>query len=224
MLGVDGCRDGWVGIVPGGDAPRGYAAADLPTLLTLVEADGALVRVGIDIPLGLADEGWRDADGLAAALLGPRRASIFRTPVRASLTAPDHATGVGISRARSGAGFSIQAWGLRTKVLEVDAVVRAGEARVFEVHPEVSFTALAGQPPAYAKKTWAGQRERLALLASAGIDLGRLVGDVGLAAPDDVVDAAACAWTALRLAEGTAASLPDPPQELPHGLRAAIWA
>ena len=109
-----------------------------------------------------------------------------------------------VSRAASGGGFSIQAWGLREKVLEVDALVAAGEARLSEVHPEVSFARLAGRPAAYAKKTWAGQRERLALLAAAGLDLARLVGDVGLAAPDDVVDAGACAWTALRLVRGEA--------------------
>lgn len=224
VLGVDGCRNGWVGVVPGADVSRAYAAGDLTTLLALVDQDGPVTRVGIDIPIGLADTGWRAADMLAASLLGPRRASIFRTPVRAALAAQDHAAGVAISRTRSDAGFSIQAWGLRTKILEVDAVVRAGEARLFEVHPEVSFTALAGRPAAYAKKTWAGQRERLTLLAAAGIDLVRLAGDVGLAAPDDVVDAAACAWTAVRLARGTATSLPDPPQELPDGCRAAIWA
>jgi predicted RNase H-like nuclease len=224
VLGVDGCRDGWVGIVPAADAPRAYAGVDLATLLARAEADGPVVRIGIDIPVGLADTGWREADLLAAALLGRRRASIFRTPVRAALTAPDHATGVAISRAASGGGFSIQAWGLREKVLEVDALVAAGETRLAEVHPEVSFTRLAGRPAAYAKKTWAGQRERLALLAAAGLDLGGLAGDVGLAAPDDVVDAGACAWTALRLARGGARSLPDPPQLLADGRTAAIWA
>ena len=224
MLGVDGCRDGWVGIVPGADGPRAYAAGDLSALLARAEADGPVVRVAIDIPVGLADTGWREADLLAAALLGRRRASVFRTPVRAALTAPDHATGVATSHVLSGGGFSVQAWGLRDKVLEVDALVAAGEARLAEVHPEVSFARLAGRPAAYTKRTWAGQGERLALLAAAGLDLARLVGDVGLAAPDDVVDAGACAWTALRLARGEATSLPDPPQVLPDGQTAAIWA
>ncbi len=224
MLGVDGCRDGWVGVAPDPDGPRAYAAGDLLALLARAEVDGPVVLVGIDIPVGLADEGWRLADDLAARVLGRRRASIFRTPVRKALEAADHAAGVVISRARSGAGFSIQAWGLRAKILEVDAVVAAGERRLREVHPEVSFAELGRRPAAYAKKTWAGQRERLALLDGAGIDLTHLVGDVGLAAPDDVVDAAVCAWTATRLVRGTAVSLPDPPEELPDGRTAAIWA
>lgn len=229
VLGVDGCRDGWVGVAPGrdgrtDDGPRAYAAPDLHALVALAERDGPVAHVGVDIPVGLADVGWRRADGLAASALGPRRASIFRTPVRAALEAPDHASGVRVSRERSGGGFSVQAWGLRTKVLEVDLLVRDGEDRIAEVHPELSFARMAGRPATHAKKTWAGQQERLALLAAVGIDLGRLTGDTGGAAPDDVVDAAAAGWTALRLARGEAQSLPEPPQRVPYGLHAAIWA
>ena len=224
MLGVDGCRDGWVGVAPDPDVLRAYVGRDLTELLGRAEQDGALVRVGIDIPIGLLDEGWRCADTLVQTALGPRRASVFRTPVRAALEAPDHASGVTISRARSGAGFSIQAWGLRQKVLEVDRLVRDGDVRLDEVHPELTFTRMAGRPARHPKKTWAGQQERLALLRSEQLDLGLLVGDTGTAAPDDVVDAAAAAWTARRLAQGTAASLPDPPEPTPYGLHAAVWA
>ena len=223
VLGVDGCRDGWVGVAADPGAPRAYAAPDLLALVALAEADGPLVRVGVDIPIGLLDAGWREADRLAAASLGRRRASIFRTPVRAALEAPDHASGVRTSNEASGAGFSIQAWGLRTKVFEVDLVVRGGDDRITEVHPELSFARMAGRPAQHPKKTWAGQQERLRLLDDAGIDLARLTGDAGSAAPDDVVDAAAVAWTALRLAHGEAVSVPDPPQPVPYGLHAAIW-
>jgi predicted RNase H-like nuclease len=227
VLGVDGCRDGWVGVAPDSDVPRAYVAPDLRELLRRAERDGPVVRVGVDIPIGLVDAGWRQADVLAAAALGARRASIFRTPVRAALEAPDHAAGVLVSRAASGAGFSIQAWGLREKILEVDLLVqdrlRVGEERLFEVHPELVFATLAGQPARHPKKTWSGQQERTALLRAAGLRIDALAGDTGQAAPDDVVDAAAAAWTARRLAAGEAVSLPDPPQTTPDGRRAAIW-
>ena len=225
VLGVDGCREGWVGVAldePG--PPRAYAAPDLLRLVALAEADGPVAVVGVDIPVGLTDEVERQPDLLAQRLLGPRRSSIFVTPVRAALAAPTHAAGVAVNREAVGKGFSIQAWGLRTKVFEVDALVRAGEDRVREVHPEVTFTRMAGRPPQHAKKTWAGQQERLALLAAEGIDLGALTGDTGAAAPDDVVDAAAVAWSARRVASGDAVSLPDPPQAVAYGLHAAIWA
>lgn len=224
VLGVDGCRDGWVGVALDVDGPKAYVAPDLGDLIRRAEQDGPVARVGVDIPIGLADEGWRAADTLVRSALGRRRASLFVTPVRAALEARDHASGVRVSRAVSGAGFSIQAWGLREKILEVDRVVRAGEVRVFEVHPELSFTTMAGHPALHPKKTWAGQRERLALLEEAGLRLGALVGDTGTAGPDDVVDAAAAAWTARRRAVGAAVSLPDPPQRTPDGLAAAVWA
>ena len=224
MLGVDGCRDGWVGVAPDAGLPRAYAAPTLREVVTLAELDGAVAHVGVDIPIGLADQGWRAADVEVQARLGRRRSSLFRTPVRAALTAPDHASGVEISRRASRAGFSIQAWGLRRKILEVDAFVTDGETRVFEAHPELSFAAMAGRPAAYPKKTWAGQRERLALLTAAGIDLDRLVGEVGLAAPDDVIDAAAVAWTARRRSAGEAGCVPLVPEPMPHGRTAAIWA
>lgn len=223
VLGVDGCRDGWVGVAPDADGPRAYAAPDLRALVAMAERDGPVIRVGVDIPIGLLDAGWRLADQEAARALGARRASIFRTPVRAALEAPDHASGVRLSNEASGGGFSIQAWGLRTKVLEVDLLVRGGDDRISEVHPELSFARMAGRPARHGKKTWAGQQERLRLLADAGSDLTRLAGDTGSAAPDDVVDAAAVAWTALRLARGEAVSVPSPPQPVPYGLHAAIW-
>jgi predicted RNase H-like nuclease len=39
---------------------------------------------------------------------------------------------------------------------------------------------------------------------------------------DDVLDAAAAAWSANRIAKGEAVSLPDPP-ESKDGLQVAIW-
>jgi predicted RNase H-like nuclease len=42
-------------------------------------------------------------------------------------------------------------------------------------------------------------------------------------AADDVIDAAACAWTASRIAAGTAVPLPDPPEDFPGHGSVAIW-
>lgn len=76
---------------------------------------------------------------------------------------------------------------------------------------------------AYPKKSWNGQMERRFLLASEGIVLpDQLVGASGEIPVDDVLDAAAMAWTARRVAEGRAESLPDPP-ELIGGRPTAIW-
>ena len=61
----------------------------------------------------------------------------------------------------------------------------------------------------------------LELLRRSGIDLAA-IGAAAASPLDDVLDAAAAAWSAHRIACGKARSLPDPP-ELLEGLRAAIW-
>jgi predicted RNase H-like nuclease len=59
----------------------------------------------------------------------------------------------------------------------------------------------------------------------AGIVLPDDLGSAGRAAAvDDVLDAAAAAWTARRVAHGQAHPLPDPPEHLTDGRTAAIWA
>jgi predicted RNase H-like nuclease len=80
-------------------------------------------------------------------------------------------------------------------------------------------------PAASRKSTWAGLRERLRALESAGISLDD-IGPAGRhAAADDVVDAAVAAWSAARLWRGAGISIPDPPETAADSDRPmAIWA
>ena len=48
------------------------------------------------------------------------------------------------------------------------------------------------------------------------------LGPAGQAPPDDILDAAAVAWSAHRMATGAAQSHPSPPEEN-NGVRIAIW-
>jgi predicted RNase H-like nuclease len=95
------------------------------------------------------------------------------------------------------------------------------------VHPEVSFSLLAGAPIAASKRTRAGQSARRRSLEQAGIpvpsDLGPVSGVAGVG-PDDVLDAAVVAWSARRVAAGAARSFPDQPVRLADGRTSAIWA
>ncbi|RMI04894.1 DUF429 domain-containing protein [Cellulomonas triticagri] len=226
MLGVDACRAGWVGVVLDGAPADGPPVVRVArTLADLVTATGgAFAVVGVDIPIGLADSGRREADVLARRAVGPLRSSVFLTPVRAAVEAPDHATAVALNRERAGEGVSIQAFGLRHRILETERYAATAPHPVVEVHPEVVFAHLHGAPLTVRKKTWSGAALRHRLLAEHGIDLS---GDLGLAgwdvAVDDVLDAAAVAWTALRVARGKARSLPDPPEPMPDGCAAAVW-
>ena len=84
---------------------------------------------------------------------------------------------------------------------------------------------MAGRSLTHPKSTWAGAEERRQLLATAGIEIPADIGPAGQsAAVDDVLDAAAAAWTAKRYAERRAVALPEPPEQLGDGLPAVIWA
>lgn len=195
-------------------------------------APGGLAAIGIDIPIGLPDVGRRRADGLARALLGPRAASVFPVPVRAAVEEPDHARASALNVALAGVGISRQSHGLRAAMLDVDGWLGsrlAGDGGaapvVVEVHPELSFATLAGAPLRHGKRSWSGVEQRRLLLDSAGIAVPADLGLAGSrAAPDDVLDAAVVAWTARRVAAGTAVSHPDPPERFSDGLDAAIRA
>jgi predicted RNase H-like nuclease len=154
--------------------------------------------------------------------VGPRRSSVFPTPPRSVLEAASYQEALGVSRNLGLAGISKQSFGLALRILEVDEIARS-DLRVLQVHPEVSFRAMAGQPLKYSKKSWNGASLRRLLLAQHDIVLPDDLGEAGLAPVDDVLDAAAAAWTADRLARGKAVSIPEPPEEVEDGRQAAIW-
>jgi predicted RNase H-like nuclease len=189
------------------------------TVASIVADVGPVDVVGIDIPIGLPSTTPRAADAAAQRFLGARRSTVFWTPVREALEAPTLTEAVAVARARTGAGISAQAYALRTRILEVDAWAPSAGVDVREVHPEVSFAVLSGAPIGSSKRTWNGLHDRLAALAAAGIELPSRLGPAGAAAGiDDVVDAAAVAWSAARIATGTAVSFPCPADG------PAIWA
>jgi predicted RNase H-like nuclease len=227
VLGADACPGAWVGIAVCGPEVRGYLDTEIESLVRQATADGPLSVVGIDMPIGLADSGYRKADLLARAAAGPRRASVFMAPVRSALEIDDYALAVAENRRCGGGGISRQAFGLRAKIGQVDRWLRTQPAdlRVVEVHPELSFGAMAGAPLPERKSSWAGVVRRRQLLAERGIVLPDDLGVPGrIAGPDDILDAAAVAWTALRVAGGNARSRPDPPDRFSDGLECAIWS
>jgi predicted RNase H-like nuclease len=187
-----------------------------------VRENAAVWVVGIDIPIGLPDDTTRQADALARRALPGKASSVFTTLTRAAYAAPDRATADAVNRGLSGQGVGAQAFALRAKILEVDAWVRSHPTvEVLEVHPEVSFAAMAGAPLAPGKKTDAGRAARLASLAAAGIARPSVLEGRGYAA-DDVLDACAVAWTVARRVAGRSHRLPDPPEVFSDGIPAAI--
>jgi predicted RNase H-like nuclease len=222
VLGVDACKSGWIGIALSEGAVSAYVAADIGGLVAEAAVDRPPAVIAIDIPIGLPDAGRRQADVLARKAVGPLWSSVFMTPVRPALAAGDYATAADLSRRLAGEGISRQAFALRAKILEVDRWVREAPHRVVEVHPEASFAELAGAALPLRKSCWAGLILRRRLLAEADINLPDDLGPAGeKAGVDDVLDAAAAAWTAARVLHGQARS--TPPELFSDGLPSAIW-
>lgn len=225
VVGLDGCKGGWVAVVL---EDREFAeAAFIPTAAEALTTWPDLTVLAIDIPIGLPDDTVpypRLADVEARKRLLKGRSSVFPTPPRAVLAEESYATALARSPELMGVGLSRQAFALRDKILEVDALARS-EPRIHEVHPEISFREMAGQSVNvwYPKKTWNGLAQRRRCLAEAGTDLPDHLESAGRAAADDVLDAAAAAWSAWRIAIGRASTLPDPPQESADGRPIAIW-
>lgn len=201
VLGVDGCRGGWVGALVDGDQV---------SWLLLPDIDGALAldvgAVGVDMPVGLPETGRRECDLLAKRALGRAHPRVFLTPPRGVLAAVSYAEAGRLHRDLTGGlGMSVQTWALTDKIREVDA--RADDGRLVEVHPELSFALLAGRVLS-SKHTSVGRAERVGALRTWLPDLEEVP------AGDDGLDALAVAWSTARWLAGTARTLPaDPPED-----------
>jgi predicted RNase H-like nuclease len=209
--GLDGCAAGWVLVTVPAHGPQSGAGADALDVsvmadLGAVVADlesGRMAVAAIDIPIGLAARAPRGCDGEARRLIGPRRSSVFPAPVRSVLGAATYGEACAASRRACGRGISKQLFNILDKIRQVDLLQSPRlQAQLFEMHPELSFTVLAGTPLRSAKRTAEGRAEREAALRSAFGDAPRLAELVDAppagARRDDVLDAMVGAWTARR--------------------------
>lgn len=221
VVGVDGCRSGWVAVqLSGGRFARALFCSDFAGIIE--RAESAAV-IAVDIPIGLPTVGERRADTAARALLGRGASSVFLTPPRQVLEAETYREARAVAQRLGGPGVSSQAYALRAKILNVEPIAST-DRRLYEVHPELSFRAMAGRAIPASKKTWNGLQQRRRLLEGAGIRLPDEAGEAGRrASPDDLLDAAAAAWSAIRIGSGQGRSLPDPPERGGDDRPMAIW-
>lgn len=218
VLGLDGCKAGWVGVLL--DA-SGQAEPQLRLFSTISDAlntpeNPAIIT--IDMPIGFEDTPsgpGRECERLARKILKGRASSIFSSPLRAALAASTHAEAMALNRAAGGPGLSAQSFALFRKLRELDATLTPDmSARVYETHPEAGFALLNGAALTHGKKTVEGRAERLALLVRHAIATHALDPHPfpkTRCAPDDVLDAAMCAVSARRILKGEALSLPAEP-------------
>ena len=227
-LGIDGAgKLGWIGVVVDDDGFRSaHLEVDLAALVDQAERVGPpLDAIGVDIPVGLVNGPRRSADVAARHFVGPaRRASVFSAPPRCVIDAEDYSAANALLVERGLPQLSKQAFFLLPGIRQAAAL--AARRELLEVFPEATFRHLAGHDLAWYKKTWAGSTHRRDLLAGAAppVTVPWDLGPVGAAPTDDVLDAAAAAWSALRHAHGRAVPLGDPEEQDPEtGRRIAVW-
>jgi predicted RNase H-like nuclease len=219
VVGADVWKGGWIAVV----TVDGWIASidSYATMEDLAAAEDGAAVIAVDIPIGLPVAPPRSADSAARRFIGARGSSIFPTPPRDVLEEDTYKKALAHSRKRYGIGLTAQSYALRHRILETDAIARQDD-RLIEIHPEVTFRALAGRPLAFSKRTWNGHAERRRLLSGVGLSIpDRLPEAVGSVPSEDVLDAAAAVWSAARFAAGEAATIPD---EMPlPGFGEVIW-
>jgi predicted RNase H-like nuclease len=219
VTGIDACKAGWVAVTLAAGGADGACGVSVSVAATLAELRLGEVT-GIDMPLGLLPRGWRTADALARRALGRRGVTVFAIPPRPVWEAGSYAEANAACRELTGRGLSAQTWGLRTRLREADQFRAACPVPLHEVHPELAFSALGGAPVPESKHSAGGLAARRRLLRAAGISLP--AGPVPGAGEDDVLDAAAVAWSARRIRRGAAVVLADPAQVADDGREIAI--
>ena len=225
-VGVDGCKAGWL-----------CFTVDLHNYETdfhilphfadvLIDFKCADV-VAVDIPIGLPQSGARACDIEVRRRLGkPRSNSVFPAPIRPILRATTYEKACQKSLRAGGKKISKQAFGILSKVREVDRVTSPGlQNWVYEVHPELCFCALnGGKAMRFGKLSASGRAERMKLLSKAYPQIRTHLDQLErrLAGPDDLLDAAVAAWTAVRIGQKQAVHLPEKPEFDGTGLRMEI--
>ena len=89
VLGVDGWRGRWVAARLDG---RSVTLSVLPDAAAVL-AVGDVALIGIDMPIGLSDDGPRACDVAARKLMGRAGSSVFPAPLRPVLACTSYAEG-----------------------------------------------------------------------------------------------------------------------------------
>jgi predicted RNase H-like nuclease len=247
IAGVDGCKAGWIAVTFQLDA---FGRAEVKVFNTFANLVGWLqpdAIIAVDMPIGLPEraiKGGRAPDWAAKEFLGPRKGTVFLVPSRRAVYAREavdtykqgYTRVCAVARKTSDPprAPSIQAYSIFPRIQLIDQMLRQDEAlrrRVFEVHPEVSFTVMNGDKPIPEPKKVKGRvhdpgmRCRKELLERKGFALGFLEAKPPRgAALDDFYDACASAWSGARISRQEERIFPPEPGIDAKGLQVAIRA
>ena len=110
VTGIDGYPRGWVAARLDPDTSSSavhWATCEVSAIAALLHPDDV---VGIDMPIGLVEHGWRECDQLARTALGRAGSRVFLTPPRAVLALGINAPNTDVqrvSRALTGQGVAL---------------------------------------------------------------------------------------------------------------------
>lgn len=227
IAGVVPCSRGWLvatakvqGVTIAPEEPQ-----VLGTFIDVLDYKPAYQVIAVASAIGLLEEpvaGGRTCDREARKLLGPRRGSaVASAPIRPALAANSKAD----ARSVSAGHLSAVTWARLPRIAEIDrAIAPYWQRTVYEVHPELSFFQLNDDRPCRApKRTLTGQAERAALLTRRLPGVERIIDAVlpGVSR-HQLIDAAACLWTARRVLSRGISRIPEVPEWDPLGLRMEI--
>jgi predicted RNase H-like nuclease len=205
VLGVDGWRGRWVAARLDG---RSVTLSVLPDAAAVLAVPDVAV-IGIDMPIGLSDDGARSCDVEARRRIPGAASSVFPAPVRPVLRATTYDEARAASLAAAGRSLSVQTFGLVPAIRSLDdALGDPPDPRVHEVHPELSFRALDARVTDR-KMSGSGLAQRLRALEQVMDVLDALAEDRAGLPVVDALDACAAAWSAQRIADGRAESVGD---------------
>lgn len=201
--GIDRRRGGWIVAESHGARIELWSTTGT---VDAVERLAAHDAVAIDMPIALVTHGRRCAEAELRSALGASARSVFTSPTRAAVEATSQAEATVLNRANGGPGISSQAFGLFASIRELRAALAGdGNLHWWETHPETAFAVMNDAVPLAGKRSALGVAQRLDRLRRRFSNLD----DVLLGAPpgvpiDDVLDALAALWSALRIADGSA--------------------
>ncbi|HEX5265615.1 MAG TPA: DUF429 domain-containing protein, partial [Acidimicrobiales bacterium] len=227
LAGVVPCPGGWLvaGAKLQGTTMSPEEPVVLRTFVEVLDTKPAFEIIALGAAVGLPDipaAGGRQCDREARALLGwPRSGAIISPPARAALAARSYTK----ARAANGGRLSAVAWARLARLAEIEEVIAPYWQRtVFEVNPELSFHQLNEDAPLlYPKQSQVGIKERTDLVVGRISGMQRIVdARVRGAGVAHRLDAAACLWTARRIAAHAVRRLPEEPVWDAQGLRMEI--
>ena len=194
--------------------------------------------LAVDMPMGLPSptSEWRQSDARARELLGEaRRKTVFEPPPLCTIDAQDYDDANRLAVEAGGRTLSRGSYRLLQRCREVrgtikpEAFASSAQCMVVEVLAEMCFWALnEEQPTRFEKRDWSGQQERIELLRPEFSNIEEAMkGAPQRFGPKlqwfDLFDAAAAAWTARRIASGTAQDLGEDGEVDEDGFPMSIW-